>query len=339
MPRKARIDAPGALHHIMVRGIEKRDVFYDDRDRNIFIKKLGNIVSDSKTYCLAWALMPNHVHMLLRTGLTPISKVMQRLLTGYAVVFNRRHKRHGHVFHNRYKSILCEEEVYLLELVRYIHLNPLRAGLVQNYQKLKYYFYTGHGSILGVYDREWQNVEYVLKFFGKEVKKAQRRYHEFVQKGVEIGPQPNLVGGGLIRSLGGWQQVGLLREKGNRIKGDERVLGSGEFVEKILKQCQEQKEQKMLMADKGYDYNWLLSKVAICFNIDKEKIIMRGKYKERVAARSVLCYWASRALGMSTVELSKELNISQPTVSQSMKRGEQIVVDRQLKLTEIENNK
>ena len=169
MPRKARIDAPGALHHIMVRGIEKRDIFYDDHDRDIFVQKMGKIISESKTCCLAWALMPNHVHMLVRTGLTPISVVMQRILTGYAVVFNRRHKRHGHVFHNRYKSILCEEELYLLELVRYIHLNPLRAGIVKEYQALKKYPYTGHGGILGVYSIDWQDVEYILGFFSIKI--------------------------------------------------------------------------------------------------------------------------------------------------------------------------
>lgn len=332
MPRKARIDAPGALHHIMVRGIEKRDIFYDDNDRDIFVKKLGDIISDTNTCCLAWALMPNHVHLLVRTGITSISAVMQRLLTGYAVIFNLRHERHGHVFHNRYKSILCEEEEYLLELVRYIHLNPLRAGFVGEYQALKKYPYTGHGSILGEYQRDWQAVENVLGFFGNKTKQARRRYREFVRKGIKLGRQPNLVGGGLIRSLGGWKPIGLLREKGNRIKGDERILGSGEFVEMILKQCQEQKERKIYFRDKGYDYNWLLAKVAAYFNIEKDVLARRGGYRDRVAARSVLCYWASRELGLSTIELSRRLNVSQPTVSQSIKRGEKITIERQLRL-------
>ena len=90
MPRKARIDAPGALHHIMVRGIEKNDIFYDDFDRDVFVDRLGAVISETKTACFAWALMPNHIHMLIRTGHTPISTVMQRLLTGYSIGFNRR---------------------------------------------------------------------------------------------------------------------------------------------------------------------------------------------------------------------------------------------------------
>ena len=136
MPRKARIDAPGALHHIIVRGINRRKIFFDDADRDAFLDRLGDILSDSETPCFAWALMTNHLHLLLRTGTAPIATTMRRLLTGYAVSFNRRHRRHGHLFQNRYKSILCQEDPYLLELVRYIHLNPLRAGIVKELKEL-----------------------------------------------------------------------------------------------------------------------------------------------------------------------------------------------------------
>ena len=137
MPRKARIDAPGALHHIIVRGIERKAIFKDDSDRENFLDRLSAIVSESETGCYGWALMTNHVHMILKTGLSPVSTVMRRLLTGYAVSFNRRHRRHGQLFQNRYKSFLCEEDVYLKELVRYIHLNPLRAKIVKRLS-LKY---------------------------------------------------------------------------------------------------------------------------------------------------------------------------------------------------------
>ena len=136
MPRKARIDAPGALHHIICRGIERRRIFYDNADRDDFVKRLSVILSDTATPCYAWALIPNHFHLFLRTGTAPIATVMRRLLTGYAVSFNRRHRRHGHVFQNRYKSILCQEDPYLLELVRYIHLNPLRARVVSGLKEL-----------------------------------------------------------------------------------------------------------------------------------------------------------------------------------------------------------
>ena len=129
MPRKARIDAPGALHHIIIRGIERKAIFKDSADRENFFERSDQIISDTETGYYAWVFMTNHIHLLLKTGVAPIATVMRRLLTGYAVTFNRRHRRHGHLFQNRYKSFLCEEEVYLKELVRYIHLNPLRAKI------------------------------------------------------------------------------------------------------------------------------------------------------------------------------------------------------------------
>jgi putative transposase len=111
MPRKARIDAPGALHHIICRGIEQRKIFDDDADRDNFLQRLAMILKETSTPCYAWALIPNHFHLLLRTGKVPISTVMRRLLTGYAVSFNRRHRRYGHLFQNRFKSILCQEDL------------------------------------------------------------------------------------------------------------------------------------------------------------------------------------------------------------------------------------
>ena len=114
MPRKARIDAPGALHHIIIRGIERRRIFSDDQDRDNFVERLGEIVTETKTFCFAWALIPNHAHILLRTGQTSLATVMRRLLTGYAVSYNRRHRRHGHLFQNRYKSIWISLKQLLL---------------------------------------------------------------------------------------------------------------------------------------------------------------------------------------------------------------------------------
>jgi len=110
MPRKSRIDAPGELHHVIVRGIERKKIFKDDTDRDKFLERLELIFADTGTVCLAWSLIPNHFHLLLRTGSVPISTVMRRLLTGYALYFNRRYRRSGHLFQNRYKSILCQED-------------------------------------------------------------------------------------------------------------------------------------------------------------------------------------------------------------------------------------
>jgi REP element-mobilizing transposase RayT len=117
MPRKSRVDAPGALHHLIARGMERRKIFSDDQDCHTFTDPLGTVLAETGTACYAWSLIPNHFHVLLRTGEVPIATVMRRLLTGHAISYNRRHRQHGHLFQNRYESILCQEDEYLLELV------------------------------------------------------------------------------------------------------------------------------------------------------------------------------------------------------------------------------
>jgi REP element-mobilizing transposase RayT len=139
MPRSARLDSPGLLQHVIVRGNERRPIFLDDQDRSFFLGRFSSLLQATDTDCLAWALLTNHFHLLLRPRSGHLATFMRRLLTSYAVTFNRRHKRSGHLFQNRYKSFVCEEEVYFLELVRYIHLNPLRAGRVVDLDALAMY--------------------------------------------------------------------------------------------------------------------------------------------------------------------------------------------------------
>ena len=112
MPRGARLDAPGTLHHVIVRGIERRNIVDDDKDREDFVFRLSKLSEETGTAIFAWALLPNHAHILLRSGPAGLSNFMRRLLTGYAAAYNRRHKRYGHLFQNRYKSIICEEDPY-----------------------------------------------------------------------------------------------------------------------------------------------------------------------------------------------------------------------------------
>jgi REP element-mobilizing transposase RayT len=190
----------------MIRGIEKSTIFRDDGDRKDFLSRVGNLTEKTKTRILAWALMGNHVHFLLVSGSEGISSFMRKLLTGYAIRFNRKHQRSGHLFQNRYKSIVCEKDSYLLELVRYIHLNPIRALVVKSMKELDYYPWSGHSILMGKQKNDWQEREYVLSYFGKEKRKAIRAYRKFTEEGKGQGRRPELVGGGLIRSLGGWSQ-------------------------------------------------------------------------------------------------------------------------------------
>ncbi|MDF1592464.1 MAG: transposase [Desulfobacterales bacterium] len=337
MPRKARIDASGALHHIIVRGIERSKIFYDDKDRDNFLQRLGHVLSETGTPCFAWALIPNHLHLLLRTGQTPIATVMRRLLTGYAISFNRRHGRHGHLFQNRYKSILCQENLYLLELVRYIHLNPLRVGLVEGLEGLDKYPYGGHSSLMGHLRNTWQDTDYILRFYGKRVSTGRQRYREFVAKGLAAGRRTDLIGGGLIRSAGGWAAVKSMRRGSLHVKGDERILGEGDFVEKALEAAQEKIVSSPALKAQDYGFEWLLQRVSAVLDIEPRDILAAGKYVRIVEARSLLCYWGVRKLGMTTVELSKKINLSQPSVSQAVVRGQKIAEEKKLNLLPPEN--
>jgi len=148
MPRQARLDAPGTLHHVIIRGIEKKKIVSYDQDRQDFVARMGAIALETETSVYAWALMTNHAHILLRSGPSGLPRYMRRLLSGYAISYNRRHRRHGHLFQNRYKSIVCEEDSYFKELVRYIHLNSLRVKLVDNLTKLDRYRYCGHSVLM-----------------------------------------------------------------------------------------------------------------------------------------------------------------------------------------------
>ena len=325
MPRKSRIDAPGAVHHIIVRGIERRKLFVDDNDRNNFLDRIGGIITDTKTSCYAWVLIPNHFHLLLRTGQAPIATVMRRLLTGHAGYFNKRHRRTGHLFQNRYKSILCQEDTYLLELVRYIHLNPLRAGLIKDMDILKKYPYSGHSALMGKAKKNWQDIKWILKLFDKRLRVARRLYHEFVEKGISMGRRKDLTGGGLVRSMGGWAVVKSMRKAKIFEKSDERILGDGDFVDQVLSVAQEQMKQKNLLISKGYTLDVIAERVCEEMNIDPPEIWKSGKSRNRVAARSLLCFWAVRELGISMTELSRKLNLSLSGVSQSVARGEKIV--------------
>lgn len=235
MPRQARLDIPGLIHHVMARGIEGRNIFLDEEDRESFLNRLAEVVNlPGGPRLYAWACMSNHFHILLRPGAGCLSPVMRRLMTGHAVTYNKRHRRQGHLFQNRYKSFVVEEESYFLELVRYIHLNPVRAGIVRNLEELERYPYTGHSVILGKRKFASQDVESVLARFSERRHAAIASYRDFMAAGYDQGRREELRGGGLIRSMGGLAAI-LSQSPEERQASDERILGSGEFVESVLR--------------------------------------------------------------------------------------------------------
>ncbi len=335
MPRQARIDTPGALHHVIVRGIERRKIFRDDQDRYAFLERLGLILEQTQTACYAWALIPNHFHLLLRTGIDPVATVMRRLLTGHAIYYNRRYKRHGHLFQNRYKSILCQEDAYFLELIRYIHLNPLRAGLVKDLNHLAKYPFSGHSVIMGKREQTGQDGKAVLAHFGKKLFPARKKYADFIAKGIDQGKRPDLVGGGLIRSAGGWASVRDMRKANIHIKSDERILGDGEFVSHILSEANEALDRKYALKAKGIDLEFIAAKVAGFLDMPVEQVWEKGRYQHLVNARSLICLIAVRELGMSMASLARKFNISTVAVSKSVKRGAEIVEKMGVKLDKL----
>lgn len=333
MPRIARLDTPGLLHHVMIRGIEQRKIFNDNKDRENFIERLSALIPETKTQCYAWSFLSNHAHFLFRSGPRGIAFLMRRLLTGYAVSFNRRHKRYGQLFQNRYKSVICQEEVYFKELVRYIHLNPLRARIVDDMKELDRYDYCGHSTLIGKKRREWQDVEYVLAYFKGSVGKARKEYKFYIKEGVALGRRPELVGGGLIRSLGGWDKLKEMRlNRHERIKSDQRILGESDFVLEVLSESEEMFSRKYRLKGKGYDFDKVADRVSQIFKIEKEYIIGKGRQKKRVQARDLLCYWSAAELGISMVDLARKFDITPAAVSYAFQRGERIAKECGYKL-------
>jgi putative transposase len=318
MARGPRLDAPGTLHHVMVRGIERRPIFEDHRDHEDFLRRLGSVVEEGGARCFAWALIPNHAHILLRTGAVSLARMMRRLLTGYAVSFNLRHQRSGHLFQNRYRSSVCVEDAYLLELVRYVHLNPIRAGLVMDMKELDGYGWCGHAVLMGRQERTWQASQEVLSYFGSRERTARVKYRQFVSEGIGEGRRAELTGSG----------AGRRGEKGRGREEelmDVRVLGSGGFVEEMLAEEERRVRERTILRRKRIDVQGLTDLIAKGYGVKFEEVIGGGRRREISQARSVLCYCAIRELGLPGRRLSELLRITPAAVHFATERGERLL--------------
>jgi REP element-mobilizing transposase RayT len=320
IPRQARLDSAGTLHHIILRGIEKRQIFDDDLDRETFVNRMGQLALETKTKIYAWSLMTNHAHLLMRSGPEGLPQYMRRLLTGYAQAYNRRHHRYGHLFQNRYKSIVCEEDPYFQELVRYIHLNPLRAGLVKNLIHLDRYPWAGHGVLMGKVEYSWQDVDYVLSWFGKGAGQARRLYRRFVADGIDQGRRPELVGGGLIRSLGNWSAVQSLRRSGEKVLTDERILGTDDFVERVLGEAENRAKRLFSFRLRGKEVQQLIEERCKEEGISAPELQMGGRRGVISEIRSALALKLAREWGLPLAEIARQLGVSTSAISQTLRR-------------------
>jgi len=322
MPRQARLDIPGALHHIMVRGINKAAIFDDDQDRQRFLERLEENIVKAKCSIYAWVLMTNHVHLLFKSGGKGISTVMRKLLTWYAIYYNHRHKRTGHLFENRYKSILCDEDNYLLALIRYIHLNPVRAGMVKTMDELDRYPWSGHSAVMNKRECLWMDTNYVLLQFNDTTRRARKAYRVFVQEGISMGRRPELTGGGLVRSLGGWSQVQSAQRTGKKAECDERILGSGDFVTAIFKEAEEKQVRQFKIKRTGLTIAGIIEDECKSARISERELKNGSK---RVVVRTVREKIARRAvdeLGLTSAEIARNLGVCTSTVTRALSRSE-----------------
>ena len=318
----------------------------DDTDRRSFLDRLAVILEETQTQCYAWSLIPNHFHLLLRTTLTPLPTVMRRLMTGHAVFFNKRRRRAGHLFQNRYKSVVCDEENYLLELTRYIHLNPLRAKLVKDLKELDQHPWSGHSAILGLCKNAFEpnqskkrddeekpeqpekslaekTIEDVLLYFGKKPEEARKKYRQFVMDGIEQGRRSEFQGGGLIRSSGG-DKAGLLGlKRDERELSDQRILGSGDFVANALRAANDSFEETSGL--KRISLYELCRKVSLYFDIKEDDLRSPKKKRTISRAKSVFGYLSIKEMGYTGREVGRFLNIRGYSAIRRAEEGRKIV--------------
>ena len=195
------------------------------------------------------------------------------------------------------------------------------------------YPFSGHGVIMGKHKQSWQNSDGVLSLFGKRVGSARRAYRAFVAKGMDQGRREDLTGGGLIRSTGGWAAVKELRKAKVHVKSDERILGDGDFVDEVLSKAEESFERRNGLKAKGVDVEYIADRVGKLLDIPVEDVWSPGRYRNLVAARSLICFWAVRELGMSMTSIARRFRISTAAVSKSVKRGEEIAKREGYQLT------
>ena len=225
------------------------------------------------------------------------------------------------LFQNRYKSIVVEEESYLLELVRYIHLNPLRVGVVSDMRTLELYPWTGHATLCGRTSHTWQATDEILRWFARHPRRARTAYRDFVTAGVSQGRRADLQGGGLIRSVGGWQAVQELRRGREAYMADERILGGSDFVEAVLRDAEERGAAQERRQRRPLALSTLVLRVGESFGLSAEAISGRSRIRPAVQARHLVAHlWVER-LGRTASELARAWGWSRGQVTWAAKRG------------------
>ena len=329
MARCSRLDYKGALHHVMARGIEQREIFHCDGDKNAFLDRLGEVVETTGASVYAWTLMPNHVHLLYRTGEVPIGRCMMSILGGHATYFNTKYERSGHLFQNRFKSILVDDQTYFLAVLRYVHLNPVRSGLV-SLSELSDYRWTGHSSLMGLRVRWWQDNDFVLSLFGEDPREARTRLAEFLLQCDEDSDVDLMESGKLLANTRDRTMADRPSSGGSHVP-PVRILGSRDFAERTLAKA----ASPILQLPAGVSgdredrerFRDLAGRLADALEVEVAAVLAGARTRRCSRARSILCFLAFGRLGMSLTRIAQELRLSVSAISQAKLRGESLIRD------------
>ncbi|MCM0080006.1 transposase [Geomonas sp. Red32] len=325
MPTLARIDQVELLQHVIVKAVPGQRLFEDDTDRDTFLSMLKPLLARTGTRCLAWVLLPDHFHLLLRPTTYRLTTLMLPLLVGYARGFNKRHGRRGRLFRGRYKSVACEDNTVLKELVRYLHLHPLRSGEVAKYRDLERHPWCGHGAIIDSSMQGWQSVDEVLGRFGRKRERCLLAYRRFVKAGRGQGERRELAGGGKRR-------VRRLGVEARPTRCDARMLGTSAFVQEIVEAQQWQRAPVRGRAENIYtprravvSLSELVEKVAAAVGLSPEQVRRRCRAPEVRKARSVICYLAYIRNCHPGKAVAAELGMAHATVCACARAGETLL--------------
>jgi hypothetical protein len=259
--------------------------------------------------------MPNHFHLLILRGEGPLSEMMHHAMTGYAINFNLRHHRAGHLFQNRYKAIICDLEKYFLELVPYIHLNPLRARLVKDLTELAGYQWCGHRSALGRYPDDILERAALLSHFGESEKSSLAKYTLVMEEKAAAAVRPDFSGGGQQRSSISGSAVLRAFPAEEKALSDQRILGESDFVESVLKAAGEAaKKENRTRAE-------IMEEVEKATGMARAAILRPSRERKPAHARAIYCCRCKDECGSSGTELKRELGINQGAVSKLIAKG------------------
>jgi REP element-mobilizing transposase RayT len=297
----------------MAHSMESKQLFVDDQDRIEFLSRFTKGLTNCSFQCYAWALMDNHYHLLIRSSDLPLSKLMRSLNGGYAQYYNKKYKRRGYLFQDRFKSVLCQDQEYAQQLIRYIHLNPLRAGKVKTLEELKTFAWCGHGFLLGVkdaYGEKFQNREESLCRFGGNEKDAIKAYLQYLT--MEYPSGDNKKAGQLA--------ITESTEIAGSRKGWPAVIGDHDFVKNAMENYKKYLNRKHRKADYPYVLQTVSDKVCKEFGITKDELLKRGKKNKRSDARAAFCYQSHKLEFIPLSVIAEYLQITIPPVAALVKR-------------------